>query len=482
MRTFAQKQPQPQKPASSSLARANIATRGLDHRVHPFFPLQRTGIGNQALQRMVQTNAKELKAGLNSPVSPLVGHDFSRIPIHLPTAGAIQTKLLINKAGDEYEQEADRVAEKVMNVPAALSPIPALSSSASVYPSSALQPPGIEGLRSGSLRPRSVETEKSAGNTLTQTPQAVLQRKVGAVAESSPKSSLQEGEKKAELEFHSTIAFRNINSGSSSTGPSEEGFTFLQFQWTVWNAGWETAPEHVDRVTMYKADRCSGCRDEKDELLSMNVTAPSTVPITQPGEGEFKYEAISSIVGMTLPAGHYDVYVDLDVYDEVEEINEDNNTIFTTFFAKPRNKPEPDTEGEEETIQRKGVGPAPEAGPGVESQLRDLNAGGQPLARPLRDFFEPRLGYDFGRVRLHTDARAAESARQLQAKAFTVGRDVFFGAGQYAVEKPEGRHLLAHELTHVAQQTQPPPFNERRPVPSSSSLLAHKPAHRDSLD
>ena len=67
----------------------------------------------------------------------------------------------------------------------------------------------------------------------------------------------------------------------------------------------------------------------------MEVTEPSTVPIVQPGEGEFKYEAITPLMGMTLRTGHYDVYVDLDVYDEVEEINEDNNTIFTTFFVKP---------------------------------------------------------------------------------------------------------------------------------------------------
>jgi len=53
----------------------------------------------------------------------------------------------------------------------------------------------------------------------------------------------------------------------------------------------------------------------------------------------------------------------------------------------------------------------------------------------------------------------------LQAKAFTVGHDIVFGESQYAVEKPEGRHLLAHELTHVVQQTKPTPFNELRPVP-----------------
>jgi len=155
---------------------------------------------------------------------------------------------------------------------------------------------------------------------------------------------LKEEKNKAELEFHSTIAFKNTKSGSSSTGPAEEGFAVLQIQWLVWNTGWATAPEHVDRVTIYDANRCSGCRDEKDQILSMNVTAPATVPITQPSTGEFEYEGISPPVGMTIRAGHYDVYVDLDVYDEVEEINKDNNTIFTTFHVKPSNKSEPDDE------------------------------------------------------------------------------------------------------------------------------------------
>jgi hypothetical protein len=181
----------------------------------------------------------------------------------------------------------------------------------------------------------------------TAAPHAIIQRQPSDVDASKNKPSLNEDNKKAELEFHSTIAFKNINSGSSSTGPSEEGFTGLQMEWTVWNSGWASAPEHVDRVTIYQADRCSGCRDEKDEILRMEVPAPATVPITQAGTGEFKYEAISPLVGMTLHAGHYDVYVDLDVHDEVEEINEDNNTIFTPFFVKPRHQPEPDTEGAE---------------------------------------------------------------------------------------------------------------------------------------
>jgi hypothetical protein len=116
MRTFTQKQNHPQKPVSSSLARPNLATLGPDHREYPILHLQRT-IGNQAVLRMLQTHAEEPKAGLTSTASPRFGHDFSQIPIHPPAAGALQTKLAINKPGDEYEQEADRITQQVMRMP-----------------------------------------------------------------------------------------------------------------------------------------------------------------------------------------------------------------------------------------------------------------------------------------------------------------------------------------------------------------------------
>lgn len=116
MRTFAQKQNQPQKPVSSSLARSNIAKPGLNHREHPILHLQRA-IGNQAVQRMLQTHAEEPEARSTATASSRFEHDFSPIPIHLPVAGAIQTKLGITKPGGEYEQEADRVAQQVMRMP-----------------------------------------------------------------------------------------------------------------------------------------------------------------------------------------------------------------------------------------------------------------------------------------------------------------------------------------------------------------------------
>jgi len=81
-----------------------------------------------------------------------------------------------------------------------------------------------------------------------------------------------------------------------------------------------------------------------------------------------------------------------------------------------------------------------------------LRAPGQPLDAGARAFMEPRFGHSFADVRVHTDARAAESARAVSAAAYTVGHDIVFSAGSYAPSGREGRRLLAHELAHVVQQ------------------------------
>lgn len=88
-----------------------------------------------------------------------------------------------------------------------------------------------------------------------------------------------------------------------------------------------------------------------------------------------------------------------------------------------------------------------------ESRIDALGASGRPLPESTRTFFEPRFGQDFSQVRVHTDTHAAGLARNINAKAFTVGQDVVFGAGQYSPNNTVGKKLLAHELTHVVQQT-----------------------------
>ena len=82
-----------------------------------------------------------------------------------------------------------------------------------------------------------------------------------------------------------------------------------------------------------------------------------------------------------------------------------------------------------------------------------LRSPGQPFDPATRAFMEPRFGFDFSHVRVHLDDVAAESARDVNAQAYTVGHNIVFGANRFAPHAHEGRRLIAHELTHVMQQS-----------------------------
>ena len=108
-------------------------------------------------------------------------------------------------------------------------------------------------------------------------------------------------------------------------------------------------------------------------------------------------------------------------------------------------------EQQEGTLQRAAVNTTQTSA--VPSIVHDvLNSPGQPLDGGTRAFMEPRFGHDFSGVRVHTDTKAAQSARAVNALAYTVGRDVVFATGQYMPGTMGGKRLLAHELTHVVQQ------------------------------
>jgi Zn-dependent peptidase ImmA (M78 family) len=91
---------------------------------------------------------------------------------------------------------------------------------------------------------------------------------------------------------------------------------------------------------------------------------------------------------------------------------------------------------------------------GLPDRLVPLGSGGDPLDRATQHFMESRFYTDFADVRVHTDSAAEQSATAIDADAFTTGRDIYFASGKYAPASAEGRHLLAHELTHVVQQAE----------------------------
>jgi hypothetical protein len=108
-------------------------------------------------------------------------------------------------------------------------------------------------------------------------------------------------------------------------------------------------------------------------------------------------------------------------------------------------------EEEEQILQRHPAGPAP-LGMAPPIVHHVLNSPGRPLDGDTRGFFELRFGHDLSAVRIHTDARAAQSARQVNAAAYSVGSDVVFDHGMFAPQTLAGRRLIAHELAHVLQQ------------------------------
>jgi Domain of unknown function (DUF4157)/Novel toxin 16 len=117
VRTFAERPNTTQQARSPETTMPGRAQFGPSREVQSIPHLQRT-IGTQAMQRMWQNHAEKPIAGLTEMASPRFGHDFSRVHIHSRAAGALQTKLAINKPGDQYEQEADRISEQVMRMEA----------------------------------------------------------------------------------------------------------------------------------------------------------------------------------------------------------------------------------------------------------------------------------------------------------------------------------------------------------------------------
>lgn len=110
----------------------------------------------------------------------------------------------------------------------------------------------------------------------------------------------------------------------------------------------------------------------------------------------------------------------------------------------------PGARAQRDAVDGGAAGVAPAA---VESSIGRMQAGGgHPLDPAARSLMESRLGQDFSGVRVHHDAAAAGAAQALHSRAFTVGRDVFFGAGEYRPQTTSGRELIAHELTHTVQQ------------------------------
>ncbi len=173
-------------------------------------------------------------------------------------------------------------------------------------------------------------------------------------------------------------------------------------------------------------------RAEISEDFSTGKTAQGEMPIFRKaacscGGGCSACQATASPLNLSQPEDAEEV--------EADQVAEKIMRMPNSESGSPRNGSGPETS----SIQK----------PTFSSQA--AGSGGVPLATELRGFFEPRFGADLSNVRIHSGNTAADSAQAIDAKAFTMGSDIFFNAGEFQPETTSGKHLLAHELAHVRQ-------------------------------
>lgn len=183
--------------------------------------------------------------------------------------------------------------------------------------------------------------------------------------------------------------------------------------------------DHVMRMPEPKVQRQSESEEEEEQIQTKPLGSTITPLIQRQAEPEEEEEVA------------------------VPEREEESTPILESAPTR-----DADELGEEEAVQTKSLTnkQAPIKA-GLQNRIQSLKSGGQFLPGTERAFFEPRFGADFSNVRVHTNNRAADTAQSINARAFTSGRDVVFGDGQYSPGTSSGRKLLAHELTHVVQQS-----------------------------
>ncbi len=214
-------------------------------------------------------------------------------------------------------------------------------------------------------------------------------------------------------------------------------------------------------------------------------TKPVQPFFTKAGGGDFFAPAPPSVqtkLAVNTPGDKYEVEAD-HMADKVMRMS-----------GTGRLTPQKDLESQpEKKLLRKETGPAqPAEGliqqPGeenvqvassqTEATIRSKTSGGQPLPAETRSFMEPRFGNDFSNVRVHQDQGSAQLNNQLNARAFTYQNHIFFGEGQYQPQSPQGKQLLAHELTHVVQQGASKGLNSNSDFgrPHNAGMLQTKPS------
>ena len=301
----------------------------------------------------------------------------------------VQPKLIVGAAFDPLEAEADRTADRVLSIPEAVPAKPTSPAPQGKMQREALEDDEEE-IQAMSLKPAPVALGKVQPFR--------LQR---AAAEEEEVQTMRVQRAAAEEEEVQTLRVQRA-------AAEEEEVQTLRVQ---------RAADEEEEVQTLRVQRAA---DEEEEVQTLRV---------QRAAGE--EEEVQTL--------------------RVQRAADEEEEVQTLRVQRAAD--------EEEEIQTAREGkpfdPMDRFDPGsaVEDQIRSQAGGGEPLPGEIRSYMEPRFGADFSGVRIHTGSGAAKLNRQISARAFTFGKDIYLGEGSFAPASSDGRRLLAHELTHTIQQT-----------------------------
>ena len=366
--------------------------------------------------------------------SPPVGHSFGRVSVR-----PIQTKLTIGQPNDKYEQEADRVAEQVMRMPDPRSPAVAIT--------------------------RPVRAP-------------LVQRLCTDCDEELQRQPLEEGEDEEKMVQAKAIAglttpvIKRQEAEFEEEEEAEEEGT-IQAQ---------ALPGHMPPIAI------DARKQSKSPFTGHSFGQIAVRPLVSP--------RIQTKLTIGQPNDKYEQEADR-VAEQVMRMPDPRSP--TVAITRPVRAPlvqrlctdcdeelqrQPLEEGEEETEEslhtKAASSKMPRVTPAIEYHLNASRKSGLPLPEQTRSFMEPRFGNDFSQVRVHTDTSAKRAAQSLNAQAFTHGNHIYFGSGYYQPHTRAGKRLLAHEITHVVQQTGG--VQLKSPIPNQSNTEALKANDRSAKD
>ena len=182
------------------------------------------------------------------------------------------------------------------------------------------------------------------------------------------------------------------------------------------------------------------CEKEADSMADKVVQQKATPFFNQTNQSNFLFNPLSNSIHRKCTSCEQE--------DKLQKMNLDGKEI-ENLQRKPIFE-----SNQEETIQGRGdTTILSNSSSSLESGLSHSKGNGSTIPAPINDSMSNALGYDFSNVRIHTDSYAIEMNKELNAQAFTHGSDIYFNEGKFNTKNNAGIHLLAHELTHVVQQT-----------------------------